>query len=58
MYRSEKVNKGHRLYTSESDVCRRQILTYEVYHRTERIKIFIMVVAPYPRYSNESEKAN
>ena len=33
---------GNRLYTSESDVCRRQILTYKDGPRTERIKIFIM----------------
>ena len=36
---------GH-LYTSESDVCRRQILTYKDGPRTERIKIFLMVVSP------------
>ena len=27
-----------RLYTSESDVCRRQILTYKEYPSTERVK--------------------
>ena len=36
-----------RLYTSESDVCRRQIMTYEDCPRTERFKIFIMVVDPW-----------
>ena len=35
-----------RIYTSESDVCRRQILTYKDGPRTERIKIFLMVVDP------------
>ena len=29
---------GDRLYTSESDVCRRQILTYKDGPRTERVK--------------------
>ena len=33
------------LYTSESDVCRRQILTYKD-PRTEGIKIFIVAVDP------------
>ena len=33
-----------RLYASESDVCRRQILTYKDGPRTERIKIFPMAV--------------
>ena len=37
---------GHRLYTSESDVCRRQILAYKDCPRTERNKIFIMFVHP------------
>ena len=32
---------------SESDVCRRHILTYKDGPRTERNKIFLMVVAPY-----------
>ena len=47
-----------RLYTSESDVCRRQILTYKDGPRTERVEIFIMTVDPSHRYSNESERAN
>ena len=33
--------RGERLYTSESDVCRRQILTCKDGPRTERIKIFL-----------------
>ena len=33
-----------RYYTSESDVCGRQNLTYKDGPRTERIKIFIVVV--------------
>ena len=37
---------GNRLYTSESDVCGRQILTYKDDPRTERIEIYIMVVGP------------
>ena len=32
------------LYTSESDVCRRQILTYKDDPRTERNELIIMVV--------------
>ena len=36
----------YRLYTSESDVCRRQIMTLEDDPRTERSKIFIMVGDP------------
>ena len=31
-----------RLYTSESDVCRRQILTYKDGHRAERNKIIVV----------------
>ena len=31
---------------TESDVCRRQILTYTHYPRTKRIKIFRMVIDP------------
>ena len=37
---------GGRLYTSESDVHRRQILTYKDGPRTERIQIFLVVVDP------------
>ena len=37
---------GDRLYTSESDVCRRQTLTYKDDPRSERIKIFIIVIDP------------
>ena len=42
------------LYTSESDVCRRQILTSKVDPRTERIKNIFYG----RRYSNEPERAN
>ena len=60
----EPFQCGDRLYTSESDVCRRHILTYkdgqiltsEVSLRTERIKIFLMVVDTEHRYSNEAER--
>ena len=41
------LQRGDRLSTSESDVCRRQILTSKVDPRTERVKIFIMVLDPY-----------
>ena len=44
--------------TTESDVCRRQILTYKDDPRTESIKIFLMAVDPKHKYSNESEIAN
>ena len=50
--------RGHRLYTSESDVCRRQILTYKDGPCTERIKNMIMAVDPSHRYSSEAERAN
>ena len=50
--------RGDRLYTSKSDVCRRQILTYKDGPRAERIKIFLMVVDPKHRYLNESERPN
>ena len=36
----------------------RQILTTKVDPRTVRVNIFIMVVDPEHRYSNESERAN
>ena len=52
---SEPFQRGDRLYTSKSDVCRRQILTYKDDHCTERNKPFIMVVE---RYSNEAEKGD
>ena len=38
--------RGDRLYTSESDVCRRQILTYIDDHCTERINNVIIAVDP------------
>ena len=41
--------------SSESDFCRRQILTSKVDPRTVKIKI---IVAPSHRYLNEAEKAN
>ena len=37
---------------------RRQILTSKVDPRTVRIKIFLLAVDPYHRYSNESERAS
>ena len=37
---------GDRLYSSESDVYRGQILTYKNDPRTEKIKIFIMAADP------------
>ena len=43
---SQPSRGRNRLYTSKSDVCRRQILTYKDDFRAERIKIFIMVVDP------------
>ena len=52
------VQRGQRLYTSESDVCRRQILTYKHGARTRRNKIFIMAVDPLHRYTNEAYIAN
>ena len=36
--------RGIRLYTRESDICRRQILPYKVRPRVKRITIFIMTV--------------
>ena len=52
------LQRGDRLYTSKSDVCRRQILTSKVDPRIVRGKIFSMAVNPYHRYSNKSERAN
>ena len=43
---------------TESDVCRRQILTSEDGPRTERIEIFIMVIDPRDMYSNVAGKGN
>ena len=42
----EPFQRGDRLYTSESDVCRRQILTYKDGLRAEINTIFIMSVDP------------
>ena len=47
-----------RLYTSESDVCRRQILTSKVDPRNVKFKIFIIAVDVWHRYSREAERAN
>ena len=50
---------GDSLYLSKSDVYRSQILTSkDDPAHTERIKIIIMAVDPYRRYSNESEIAS
>ena len=38
--------RGDRLYTSESDVFIRQILTYHGGPRAVRVKIFVMAVDP------------
>ena len=43
---------------SESDVCRRKILTSKVDPCIERLNIFIIAVDPENRYSNEAERAN
>ena len=40
------LSARYRLYTSESDVCRRQIMTYKDDPRTKKKKIFIMAVDP------------
>ena len=42
----QPIQSGDRLYTSEYDVCRRQILTYKDGPHTEITKLFIMVVDP------------
>ena len=44
---AETSQRVDRLYTSESDVCRRQILTYIDGSRAERFKLFISVLDPY-----------
>ena len=49
---------GDRLYMSESDVCRRQILTYKDGPRTGRIKTIIMTVDPYHYVFKESDRAD
>ena len=46
--------RGDRRSMSESDVCRRQIQTSKVGLRTQRNKIFIMVVD----ITNEAERAD
>ena len=45
-HKIQTFQRGDRLYTSESDVCRRQILAYKDGPRTERINIFLMAVYP------------
>ena len=47
-----------RIYTSESDVCRRQIQTYKDGPRSEKNEIFLIAADPLQRYSNETERAN
>ena len=42
---AEPFQRGDRLYTSESDVCRRQILTSKDDHRAEKNKTSITTVA-------------
>ena len=58
IYPLQPLQRGDRLQSSESDVCRRQILSSKVDLRTVRIHIIILDVDPYLRYSNESETAN
>ena len=59
IHATESFQRGDRLTTSESDVYRRQILTYKDGHpRNERIKIFIMTVDPKHMYSSEAEWAS
>ena len=36
------LQRGDRLYTSESDVCRRQILTYKIGPQAVRVKILVV----------------
>ena len=38
--------RGKRVYTSEYDVCRRQILTFKVDPRADSMKLFLLVVDP------------
>ena len=38
------LQQRDRLWSSESDVCRRQILMSKVYPRTVRVKLFIMIL--------------
>ena len=47
-----------RFYTSESDVCRSQILTYKDGPRTVGNKNFIITVDPLHRYSNEADRTD
>ena len=54
----EPYKRRDRLSTSESDVNRRQILTFKVGFRTEKIKNIIMAVDPQDRCLNEAETAD
>ena len=56
--RKEGRKRGDRLWSSKSDVCRRQILTSKVNPRTVRVKIFITAVETQHRYSTEAETAS
>ena len=42
----QPFHRDDRLYMSESDVCKRQILTYKDGRSTGRINIYIMAVDP------------
>ena len=44
--------------TSDSDVCRRHIMTSTVDPRTVRVNIFVVVVDALYRYSNKAERPN
>ena len=44
MFHECLIKRGDRLYTPESDVYRRQILTYKDGPRSESIKLFIMAI--------------
>ena len=46
MINAQPFQPVERLYTSESDVCRRQILTYKDSPRPEKIKIFLKATDP------------
>ena len=46
MFIAFTLQHGDSCNTSESDVCRRHILTYKDDPRSEKIEIFLMVVDP------------
>ena len=56
-YSIQMKRKGYHFYSAEIDF-RRQILTSKVDPSTVRLKIFIMDMDPYHRYSNEAERAD